>query len=126
MAFKRFDGFAGSIPQRFADKSIPVCPICGTSSPRWLINMQMKFLANRYLFKCSNCKAILSATVIDVTRLDKLPIPTFKVVKAMSNKNNKIMVKIDSVGDIKTKSNYKDKVFSLDKLNEIALSEKSL
>ena len=74
MSFRRSKGFVGSVPQRFADKNIPICPICGTADPRWLINMQMKFFANRYLFKCSNCKAILSATVMDVARLDKLPI----------------------------------------------------
>mgnify|MGYP003506970247 CR=1 FL=1 len=123
MAFKRSKGFVGSVPQRFADENIPICPICGTADPRWLINMQMKFFANRYLFKCSNCKTILSATVMDVARLDKLPIPTLKVLKAISNNSNKVFVKINSVGNIKSKSNYKSKIYSLDKLNEIASSE---
>lgn len=33
MAFKRMEGFAGSVPQKFADQRIPKCPMCGTNNP---------------------------------------------------------------------------------------------
>ena len=28
MAFKRMEGFSGSVPQKFADNRIPKCPMC--------------------------------------------------------------------------------------------------
>lgn len=33
MVFKRMEGFAGSVPQKFADQRIPKCPMCGTTNP---------------------------------------------------------------------------------------------
>ena len=31
MAFKRMEGFTGSVPQKFIDNRVPKCPMCGTS-----------------------------------------------------------------------------------------------
>ena len=41
MAFKRMEGFAGSVPQKFADQRIPKCPMCGTNNPHWSIDERM-------------------------------------------------------------------------------------
>ena len=29
--FKRYDGFIGSVPQKFIDSNFPKCPMCGTN-----------------------------------------------------------------------------------------------
>lgn len=31
MAFKRHEGFSGSVPQKFIDRTLINCPICGGS-----------------------------------------------------------------------------------------------
>lgn len=31
--FRRCDGFAGSVPQKFIDTKFPKCPMCGTNDP---------------------------------------------------------------------------------------------
>lgn len=38
MAFKRMEGFAGSIPQKFIDNRVSKCPMCGTTNPHWTID----------------------------------------------------------------------------------------
>ena len=65
MAFKRMEGFAGSVPQGFIDRNVKVCPLCGTTNPHWSIDqkMQMKLEGNLYLFKCEQCNGILSSPV---------------------------------------------------------------
>ena len=62
MAFKRMEGFAGSVPQKFADQRIPKCPMCGTNNPHWSIDERMGKMfsfdpeenAHKYLFKLSS------------------------------------------------------------------------
>lgn len=39
MAFKRFDGFSGSAPQKKIDEGVPVCPFCG-KYPHWLLELE--------------------------------------------------------------------------------------
>lgn len=69
MAFKRMEGFAGSVPQGFIDRSVKVCPFCGSNNPHWALDqkMQMKLEGNLYLFQCEQCKGVLSSPVPDVT-----------------------------------------------------------
>ena len=63
--FKRCDGFAGSVPQKFADANMPNCPLCGTNDPYWTLRNKMEFKANRVQFLCKGCGAILSSTPDD-------------------------------------------------------------
>ena len=69
------EGFAGSVPQGFIDRSIKICPFCGSSNPHWAIDqkMQMKLEGNLYLFQCEQCKGVLSAPVPDVTGFNNTP-----------------------------------------------------
>ena len=39
--FRRCDGFAGSIPQKFIDTRFPKCPMCGTHEPYWKLKDKM-------------------------------------------------------------------------------------
>ena len=57
MAFKRMEGFAGSVPQGFIDRNVKICPLCGTDFPHWSIDqkLQMKLEGNLSLFICERC-----------------------------------------------------------------------
>lgn len=65
--FRRCDGFAGSIPQKFIDTRFPKCPMCGTHEPYWKLKDKMEMMGNRTLFLCDKCGAILSATTADLS-----------------------------------------------------------
>ena len=43
MAFKRMEGFAGSVPQGFIDRSVKICPFCGSKNPHWALDQKMQF-----------------------------------------------------------------------------------
>lgn len=69
--FQRFDGFAGSVPQKFVDRTFIKCPICCSAKPNWTLSQhnQMSWKGNLYLFKCSCCEGIISMSMPDVTTL---------------------------------------------------------
>lgn len=120
MAFKRMEGFAGSVPQKFIDNNIQKCPICGATNPHWSIDMKMG-LINRYLFQCEECKCILSASVPDVTGISRTPLTTLGIAKALGGKKmNVIYMKIDDVGTMKDKKNNEGKEITLEELNDMA------
>lgn len=124
MAFKRMEGFAGSVPQKFIDNNVKKCPMCGSNDPHWSIDMkmQMKLEGNLYLFKCEKCNCIISATVPDVTGFSKTVVTTFGLIKKMSGKNLKtIYMKIQDVGVAQTTKIYEGKEMSLEDLNQMAM-----
>lgn len=101
MAFKRMEGFAGSVPQGFIDRSVKICPLCGTDVPHWSIDqkMQMKLEGNLYLFKCEQCGCILSSPVPDVTGFNKTMLTTTGLLKKLSGKKNgEIYMKVQDAG----------------------------
>lgn len=69
--FHRAEGFVGSVPQTFVNRTFPKCPLCCTSTPYWTIaqHNQMSWKGNLYLFKCSHCQGIISMSMPDVTTL---------------------------------------------------------
>lgn len=120
MAFKRMDGFVGSIPQKFIDNRVPKCPMCGTTDPHWGIDQKMGWV-NRYLFQCEQCKCILSATVPDVTGFSRTPITTLGLAKMIGGKKaSTIYMKIDDVGIMQTTKIHEGKEMGLEELNEMA------
>jgi len=120
MAFKRMEGFAGSVPQKFIDNRVPKCPMCGTTNPHWAIDQKMG-LVNRYLFKCEQCKCILSATVPDVTGIARTPITTLGLAKMIGGKKaSTIYMKIDDVGIMQTTKIHEGKEMGLEELNDLA------
>lgn len=122
MAFKRMEGFVGSIPQKFIDNRIPKCPMCGTKEPHWAIDQKMGFISlNRYLFKCEQCNCILSATVPDVTGLARTPLTTIGLAKALGGKKMATLyIRIDDVGSMQTTKIHEAKEMSLEEINQIA------
>ncbi len=130
MGFKRMDGFAGSIPQKFADNRIPKCPMCGSNEPYWTIDQRMgKFLsldpeenANKYLYKCDKCGCILCVPVTDVVGIGRSALLSWQgVAKKLHGKETKaIYITIEDVGNMQTTQLYKGKEMTLEELNAMA------
>lgn len=58
MAFKRYDGFTGSIPQKKMDKGLTKCPFCG-NDPHWLLEIKQGFATASMTCMCEKCGAKL-------------------------------------------------------------------
>ena len=101
MAFKRMEGFAGSVPQGFIDRNVKICPLCGTDFPHWSIDqkMQMKLEGNLYLFQCEQSGCILSSPVPDVTGFNNTMLTTTGLLKKLSGKKNGVIyMKVQDAG----------------------------
>lgn len=123
MAFKRMDGFVGSVPQGFIDRNVKICPFCGTDAPHWNIDqkMQMKLEGNLYLFQCERCKGVLASPVPDVTGYNKTALTTTGFLKKMSGKKNGVIYM--RIYDAGNNAEYKDKIgteYTLQEINDIA------
>lgn len=123
MAFKRMDGFVGSVPQGFIDRSIKICPLCGSDNPHWSIDqkMQMKLEGNLYLFKCEQCGCILSSPVPDVTGFNNTVLTTTGLIKKFSGKKNGVIyLKIQDIGNTDLVE-CKGKEYTLEEINQMAI-----
>ena len=126
MAFKRMEGFAGSVPQGFIDGRVKICPMCGTNNPHWAIDqkMQMKLEGNLYLFQCEQCKGVLSSPVPDVTGFNNSVLTTTGLLKKMSGKKNGVIyLRIYEAGNNANLKNEEGKEYTLEELNQMALSK---
>lgn len=122
MAFKRMEGFAGSVPQGFIDRNVQTCPLCGTSVPHWSIDqkMQMKLEGNLYLFKCEQCGCILSSPVPDVTGFNKTMLTTTGLLKKLSGKKNGVIyIKVQDAGS-SGMTECVGKEYTLQEINQMA------
>ena len=123
MAFKRMEGFVGSVPQGFIDRSVKVCPFCGSNKPQWLLDqkMQMKLEGNLYLFQCERCKGVLSSPVSDVTGHNNTMLTTTGLLKKLSGKKNGVIYL--RVYDAGNNDDFTDKVgieYTLEEINCMA------
>lgn len=126
MAFKRMEGFAGSVPQGFIDGRVKVCPFCGSNNPHWAIDqkMQMKLEGNLYLFQCEQCKGVLSAPVPDVTGYNNTVLTTTGLLKKLSGKKNGVIYL--RVYDAGNNPDYVNKVgteYTLEEIYQIAVEK---
>lgn len=131
--FHRADGFAGSVPQKFVDRTFPKCPICCSKEPHWTISQhnQMSWKGNLYLFKCSSCESIISMSMPDVTTLGNgasgiVSNPnvglTNLMVKAKSGKEaGAVYAVIESVGNSGVSRECEGKEFKLEHLQDMFL-----
>ena len=130
MAFKRMEGFAGSVPQKFADQKIPKCPMCGTNNPHWSVDERMGKMfsfdpeenANKYLFKCEQCGCVLRVPVTDVVGVGRSALLSWQgVAKKMHGKETgAIYVTIENVGNAQTTQIYKEKEMTLEEITALA------
>ena len=128
--FKRYDGFAGSVPQHFIDNKFPKCPMCGTNDPHWTLKEKVEMLGNRYLFRCEKCKCILSSTVADATGFSKSKLGLLTtdgmfnaIGKKASGKNvSTAYMKVEEVGSVQTTKYYEGKELPIEELQALAES----
>lgn len=117
MAFKRMEGFAGSVPQGFIDPN-----------PHWAIDqkMQMKMEGNLYLFQCEQCKGVLSSPVPDVTGFNNTALTTTGLLKRLSGKKNGIIyLRIYDAGSNSSLADSIGKEYTLQELTDLAASKTS-
>ncbi len=133
--FHRADGFVGSVPQKFVDRTFPRCPVCCSNQPYWTISQhnQMSWKGNLYLFKCSQCQSIISMSMPDVTTLGNGGSGiafnpnvglTNLVVKASSGKEaGAVYAVIESVGNSGVTRECEGKEFKLEQLQDMFLRQ---
>jgi hypothetical protein len=131
--FQRYDGFAGSVPQKFVDRTFIKCPICCSAKPNWTLSQhnQMSWKGNLYLFKCSCCEGIISMSMPDVTTLGNGGSGvalnpsvglTNLMVKAGSGKEaGAVYAVIESVGTSGVTPEVEGKEFKLEHVQEMSL-----
>ena len=132
MAFRRMEGFSGSVPQKFADNRIPKCPMCGTTNPHWSIDQRMGKMmsldpeenANKYLFKCEQCGCLLRVPVTDVVGVGRSALLSWQGLakKVHGKQTGAIYVTVEEVGKMQTTELYKEKEMTLEELNALAES----
>ncbi len=123
MAFKRMEGFVGSVPQGFIDRSLKVCPLCGSVRPHWGIDekMQLKLEGNLYLFQCEQCKGVLSSPIPDVTGYNNTVLTTTGLLKKLSGKKNGVIyLRIYDAGSNPDLRDSVGKEFTLQELQALA------
>ncbi len=126
MAFKRMEGFAGSVPQGFIDRNVKICPLCGSQTPHWNIDqkLQMKLEGNLYLFQCEQCKGVLSSPVPDVTGFNNTALTTTGLLKKLSGKQNGVIyMRIYDAGNNSNLNSMNGKEYTLQELNQMALEK---
>lgn len=127
--FKRYDGFVGSVPQKFIDSNFPKCPMCGTNEPYWKLKDKVEMMNNRTMFLCDKCGAILSATTADLSGMYKSKAAVLFTTAGLMNAIGKkasgkqvstTYIKIEEVGNAQTTDIYKGREFSIDELKKMA------
>lgn len=134
MAFQRMDGFAGSIPQKFADNQIPVCPCCGSSNPHWAIDKESgKFMslnpdenAHKFLYRCEQCGGILKIPATDIAGTGRSSLLSWQgLAKKMDGRTvSAIYVTVVTTGNRLKSALATGQVITLDELNVLAASIK--
>lgn len=131
--FHRAEGFVGSVPQTFVNRTFPKCPICCSADPQWTIaqHNQMSWKGNLYLFKCECCGGIISMSMPDVTTLGNggsgiVSNPTVGLtnlmVKSSSGKQvGAVYAVIESVGKSGVTAECEGKEFKLEQMQDMFL-----
>ena len=131
--FHRADGFVGSVPQKFVDRTFPKCPICCSKNPMWTIaqHNQMSWKGNLYLFKCSECESIISMSMPDVTTLGNgasgvvtnpnVGLTNLLVKKSSGKEAGAVYAVIESVGVSGVSNDCEGKEFKLEDLQKMYL-----
>ena len=125
--FKKGKGLSGK-SQKFVDESFPKCPMCHTAEPDWTMKEKVGLVESRMQFKCSQCGAVLSGTLSEISGLSnsKLKFLTDEgVMNALSKKakgkdQGAIYIKVDEAGSAPDSKQYEGKEFVLDELQHMA------
>lgn len=125
MKFERFTGLVGCLPQAFANKSLPVCPMCGKETP-WLLHVATKIVKmfpiakqdHTYHLKCEECGLVMHTTVHEVG--ENMP----HEVRNPSPRNNITMMTFDVLGDRAENFELAGKEMSIWEINQMAENKK--
>ena len=128
--FRRCDGFAGSIPQKFIDTNLPRCPMCGSNEPYWKLKDKMELAGNRTMFRCDKCGCILSATTADIIGVSKSPVGLLTTVGAANalfkrgsgKKVDVTYLRVEDVGSAQTTKTYQGREMPLEDFQALANS----
>ena len=116
MEFRREAG-EGSASQRWIDDNLPTCPLCKSQS-LWETATEVDQLAlNRWVFRCPNCRGILST--IPATSVSALAEPVTVVKTAVTRD-----IRIDSV-ERSEDEDFVGEEFPLAELQEWAREDES-
>ncbi|NLD11387.1 MAG: hypothetical protein GX671_06530 [Clostridiales bacterium] len=97
--FSRENGDRYVFPQRYADETFPVCPICGSKDPLWSTAYKYRGLLKYYLLKCSKCNSILSVSEADMTGLSFTTTSVQGQWKKGNGKESReVYIRVDEVG----------------------------
>lgn len=133
--FHRADGFVGSVPQKFVDRTFPRCPICCSNQPYWTIaqHNQMSWKGNLYLFQCSQCQSIISMSMPDVTTLGNggsgiafnpnVGLTNLLVKSSAGKEAGAVYAVIESVGNSGVTRECEGKEFKLEQLQDMFLRQ---
>lgn len=120
MKFWRSTGLVGCVPQKFADTSIPVCPMCKQSS-MWTLHNAGKILKmfpitkqeDTLHIKCEHCGLVMHTVfhIVNGNEPDELTNP--------SPRNNITMMTIDVVGNKAENFDLAGKEMSIWELNQL-------
>ena len=66
MEFTRFDGISNGAPQKFFDKNLPKCPLCG-GAPHWALNINNTDTVKVFA-QCGHCRGILFIDYITISK----------------------------------------------------------
>ncbi len=121
MSFKRCDGFVGAAIQRFADVSLPTCPICG-NNPHWLLHTAHKTVGTfpivkkdaYYFLRCDSCGLTMHTVYREIG--DR----TAPFLLNPSPRDNTTMMTIDVVGDKAENFDLAGKELSIWEINQLA------
>ncbi len=123
MAFQRYDGYAGSVPQQFVDRSIPICPFCGTSHPHWGVDISIEFKIDgtQYRYMCEQCHGVLETNANDVTGQSSNPFTATGLRKMFAGKkSNTVYIRVVSAGNNGELKECVGKEYTLEDINQMA------
>ena len=121
MKFQHYTGLMGAIPQNFADKSLPICPMCKKSS-LWSLHVSQKIVTrfpvikqeNTYHIKCEHCGMIMH------TVMHQIGNDTPHEMTKPSPRDNVTMMTIDVVGNQAENFELAGKEMSIWEINQLA------
>ena len=120
MEFRRYDEAAGSAVQRFADVSLPGCPLCG-GDPRWLLHIAnittsmypIQEVDRIYHLKCQCCGGVLHTKYHAIGS----SLPNFVISPSPTDPVTRMV--LDELGSSPRRELRKDDVYTILELNQL-------
>ena len=113
-----------SIPNRFAELKLSVCPVCFAKNAGWLVGNDRKLFFNYLKFQCKNCGTMLSIQEDDITGAANTTLTLAGKMKKKSGKQRyQVYVTVEKIEyKFKTADNMtlEGSELTIDEIREIA------